>query len=182
VLELVYHTAVFGPIHFEYSGPVVRVGSSEDNDLVLRHPSVQPHHCLLVFRDEKVLCLPPGSVISSQVDWWELTGPEFSAGDYIQIGELQLSLSHSARSVAIPEAQSLNAGAGAVACDLAVEASAGPGPQGYFCTHCRVFIPEAEVNRVGLVGHAKRYLCPKCSSLLDSEPEPPRPASRLRRR
>ena len=63
MLELIYHSGVFGPIHFEYSGPTVRVGSSEDNDLVLRHPSVELYHCLLVFRGEKVLCLPPDAVV-----------------------------------------------------------------------------------------------------------------------
>jgi hypothetical protein len=181
VLELIYHTAVFGPIHFEYSGPVVRVGSSEDNELVLRHPSVQPHHCLLVFRGEQVLCLPPETVINWETDWWELDGPEFRVGERIQIGELQLSLAHSTRNVAIPDVREHADGARAAEGQGARQPSEGVGAQGYFCAHCRVFIPEAQVNRVGLVGHAKRCLCPKCSTVLDTEPEPPKHAARARR-
>jgi pSer/pThr/pTyr-binding forkhead associated (FHA) protein len=103
VLKLVYHTPVFGPIDLEYAGPVVRAGRSEDNDLVLRHPSVEPHHCLLVFRGEKVLCLAPGQAISSQTDLGSVTGPEFGVGDQISIGELQFTLAHSAQTVALPE-------------------------------------------------------------------------------
>jgi transposase-like protein len=93
-----------------------------------------------------------------------LAGLEYGVGDQIRIGELQFSLAHSARTVAIPEVRSLAAGA-----------EAGQGR--YFCAHCRVFIPNAEVKRVGVVGRAKRYLCPKCSGLLDVEPEPTRPLS-----
>ena len=166
VLKLIYHTAVFGPIDLEYDRPVIRVGGSEDNDLVLRHPSVEPYHCLLVFRGEKVLCLPPSEDIPSETDLPSLTGPELGAGDPIQIGELQFSLAHSSKTVAVPEAHRQGSTPGASEDD----AAAGTGEQAnqprYYCAHCRAFIQDAEVKHVGLVGHAKRNLCPKCSRLL----------------
>jgi hypothetical protein len=183
VLKLIYHTAVFGPIDLEYDRPVIRVGSSEDNDLVLRHPSVEPHHCLLVFWGEKVLCLPPSQVIPSQTDLLSLTGPELGPGDPIRIGDLQFSVAHSSKTVAVPEVH--NQGSTA-------EASEGDAPtvtgeeashqRRYYCAHCRAFIQDAEVKRVGLVGHAKRNLCPKCSRLLETEPEPQKPSPLLTRR
>ena len=182
MLKLIYHTAVFGPIDLEYSGPAVRAGRSEDNDLVLRHPSVEPQHCLLVFRGEKVLYLPPGHAISSQTDLRSLTGPEFGAGDNIKIGELQFSLAHSARTVALPQVYSQEEGARASEADSATGASKGASPRRYFCAHCRVFIPDAEVKRLGVIGHAKRCLCPKCSGLLVAEPEPPKLSPGLRNR
>jgi hypothetical protein len=181
VLELIYHTPLFGPMHFEYSGPVVRVGRSEDNDLVLRHPSVAPHHCVLVFRGERVLCLPPDEEVSSENDLGALTGPEFGVGDEIVVGELRFGLTHSAKSVAIPEVRRADAQAGIADGEPATEAGGRTSPPGWFCAHCRMFVPEAEVVRLGLVGHSKRYLCPKCSTVLDLEPSLPTRSSRRRR-
>lgn len=175
MLKLIYHTAVFGPIDLEYDRPVIRVGRNEDNDLVLRHPSVEPHHCLLVFRDEKVLCLPPSQAIPSQTDLRSLTGPELGPGDPIRIGDLQFSLAHSSRTVAVPEVHSQGSTAGASEGDAATGTGKEASQQRYYCAHCRAFIQDAEVKRVGLVGHAKRNLCPKCSGLLEMEPEPPKP-------
>ena len=182
MLKLIYHTAVFGSIDLEYSGPIVRAGRSEDNDLVLRHPSVNPHHCLLVFRGEKVLYLSPDAPISSEADLRSLSGPELGIGDKISIGELQFSLAHSARTVALPEVYSQDGKAGASEGGSATGASERVRPRRYFCARCRVFIPDAEVKRLGVVGHAKRCLCPKCSGLLELEPEPSKPSPSLTQR
>ncbi len=163
MLKLIYHTGVFGPIDLEYDRPVIHVGRSEDNDLVLRHPSVEPHHCRLVFRGEKVLLLPPGQVSLSQTELRSLTGPELGPGDPVQIGDLQFSLAHSSKTVAVPEVHSPSSTAGTW------EGAAGSGTdeearqRHYYCANCRTFVRDAEVKRVGLVGHAKRNLCPKCS-------------------
>ncbi len=166
MLKLIYHTTVFGPIEFEYDQPIIRVGRAEDNDLVLRHPSVEPHHCLLAFRGEKVLCLPPSQADLSQIDVSCLRGSELGAGDVLRIGGLQFSLAHSTRTVALPEVR----GQGSTAEDTARNGMAREAR--YYCAHCRKFIRDSDVKRVGLVGHAKRNLCPKCSRLLETEAEP----------
>jgi hypothetical protein len=175
VLSLIYQSAVFGPIRLEYDRPVIRVGCSEDNDLVLRHPSVEPHHCLLVFRDDKVLCLNLDTVISTEADLQNLSGPEYGMGEQLTIGELQFNLVHSARTVAIPQVRRQTARPGAPENEPAERAGERANRERYFCARCRVFIPNAEVKRVGLVGNAKRHLCPKCSSLLQVELPPPKP-------
>lgn len=177
MLKLIYDTAVFGPIHFEYEAPVIRVGRSEDNDLVLRHPSVERYHCRLVFRGETVLCLPPGEEFSVETDLPSLVGPEFGVGEQIKIGDLQFSLAHSARTVAIPEVHGQEPEGGTAGADALTGAS----QRRFFCAHCRVFVSDTVAKRLGLVGHAKRYLCPKCSSLLELEPEPPKPMSGIRK-
>ena len=175
MLELIYHTSPFGPIHLTYNGPAIRVGRSEDNDLVVRHPSVESYHCLLVFRNEKVICLPPDHALPSESELADLAGQEFSAGDHIQIGELQFSLEHSARTVAIPLLHAQEPGNGTAG------AIGGKGQRRFFCPRCRVFILPKDVKHLGLVGRAKRDLCPRCSSLLVLEPEPPRPLSGIKK-
>src|SRR5580765_3414598 len=108
MLKLIYHTPVFGPIDLEYDRPIIRVGRGEDNDLVLRHSSVEPHHCFLLFRGEKVLCLPPSEALPSPEEVPHLTGQEFGSGDSLWIGELQFTLDHSSRSVAVHTAREEN--------------------------------------------------------------------------
>ncbi len=174
MLKLVHYTAVFGPIDLEYNQPVIRVGSSEDNDLVLRHPSVEPHHCRLGFRGEKVVFVPANQEITSEIELWRLTGPEYGAGERIRIGDVEFTLAHSSKSVAIPEAWSRATAPGGEAGD---ETNRGR----YFCPKCRTFLQESDVKRVGLVGHAKRLLCPKCSTLLEGEAEPQKPPPERKR-
>jgi hypothetical protein len=167
VLKLIYHTAVFGSIDLEYHRPVIRVGRSEDNDLVLRHPSVAPHHCLLVFLGEKVLCLPPSQPIPA--DPWSLTGPELGPGDPLLIGDLQFSLVHSSNTVAVPEVHAPGSMGGAREDPAAIGTEEEASQPRYYCTYCRAFIPDAQVKRMGLLGHAKRNLCPKCSRPLETQ-------------
>ena len=171
MLKLVYHTAVFGPIDLEYDQPVIRVGRSEDNDLVLQHPSILPRHCLLVFRDEKVLCLPPGLPMPDAIELQSLTGTELGPTDLLQLGDLQFSLAHSPRTVALPEHVQ-----GSLTGDAAAGVDEQPGQRRYYCALCRAFIQDANVKRMGLVGHDKHDLCPKCGRLL-ARLEPPKPSS-----
>jgi FHA domain len=181
VLKLIYHTAALGPIELEYSRPVIRVGSSGNNDLVLAHPSVEPHHCQLVFREEKLLCIPASPAIPPEMDLRSLRGPEYGAGEQLRIGEVLFSLAHSARSVAVPTPPRPGLERETVKTHPpnAVEKTADSGS--YYCPQCQEYYQSAEVRRVGLVGSAKRCLCPKCSRVLDIEPVP-RKAAPARRK
>jgi hypothetical protein len=172
VLKLIYASSVFGPIDLEYDQPVIRVGNSEENDLVLMHPSIAPYHCTLVFRGETVLCLLPDVAIDSETELRNLAGPEFGAGDTLSIGDLQFTLAHSSRTVAVPERQ--NQDSKLVASDNGAATRTGkePSQPRYYCTLCRAFVQPAEVKRVGLVGQAKHCLCPKCSRELEIRVDP----------
>ena len=167
MLKLVYNNLVFGPIDLEYPRPIIRVGRSEDNDLVLRHPSVEPYHCLLIFRGEEVLCLPPSDPLPSLEDLPGMTGPEYRPGETVSIGELTFSLEHSAKTISLPEVCVVGTPAGVA--ETAAPISTAENQPLYYCTHCRTFIESSGVKRVGLVGHTKRNLCPKCSNLLEAE-------------
>lgn len=169
MLKLIYHTSALGPIELEYNQPVIRVGSGGDNDLVLAHPSVEPYHCQLVFREEKLLCLPPSETIPPGTDLRSLRGPEYGAGEQLRIGELQFSLAHSASSVAVPAMprQGLEEETGKANPSNSADKTADSGT--YYCPDCEAFYHSTEVKRIGLVGSAKRCLCPKCSRVLDVE-------------
>ena len=156
VLKLIYQTNVFGPIDFEFDRTAIRVGSDSANDLVVSHPSVDPFHCVLLFRNEKVVWLPPQACELSEAGLGRATGPEYGAGDRFLVGELEFLLDHSSRSVALHRHQA------------AQENSQHPENCRHFCPNCRRFIPEQEVKRVGLVGQPKRELCPQCSRLLET--------------
>jgi hypothetical protein len=182
MLKLIYHTTVFGPIDLEYDRPVIRVGRSEDNDLVVGHPSVEPHHCLLVFRGEKVLCLPPDQIVGSSAELEGLSGPGLGAGDSLWIGDLEFSLAHSTNTVAVPDFHTPGSVTGAGGGDQRTGAGEEEGQGRYYCPHCRAWIQEAQVKRVGLVGRAKRDLCPKCSGLLETETDPRQTSSPAARR
>jgi len=161
VLKLVYHTAVFGPINLEYEKPLLRVGSGEDNDLVVPHPSVKRHHCLLSFWEENVALLPPDVVLSTPTEIPAGCGEVLGLGDTLRIGAVEFTLEHSINTVALPETAHLPP----------AEAPAAPGPAGprYYCAHCGIFLAAAQVKRVGLVGHAKHFLCPNCSAHVQPE-------------
>jgi hypothetical protein len=178
VLKLIYHTAALGPIELEYDQPVIRVGSSRNNDLVLDHPSVEPCHCQLVFREEKLLCIPSSQAISPGTDLQSLRGPEYGAGELLRIGELQFSLAHSARSVAIPAIPRPELERETVITNPPNNADGTADSGSYYCPQCRAYFHSTEVNRIGLVGGAKRCLCPKCSRILDVESGPRKAPSR----
>jgi hypothetical protein len=177
VLKLIYHTAALGPIELEYQQPVIRVGSSGNNDLVLAHPSVEPYHCQLVFREEKVLCIPSDQTISPGTNLRSLRGPEYGAGEQLRIGELQFSLAHSARSVAVPAMPRQELERETVKANLPDNTDGTADSGSYYCPQCRAYYHRTEVKRVGLVGSAKRCLCPKCSRILDVESGPRKAAS-----
>jgi hypothetical protein len=161
VLKLVYQTAAFGAINLEYEKDVVRVGSSEDNDLVLVHPSIRPHHCLLSFWEEKLAVHPPDeSAMTSAAARAHFSGATYACGDQLQIGELTFLLGHSANSVAVPEPLAQRP----PLLPATEEAAVAPAGPRYYCAHCGTFVPEALLKRIGLVGHTKHLLCPWCST------------------
>ena len=182
MLKLVYHSAVFGPIDLEYDRPIIRVGSGGDNDLVLGHPSVKPNQCLLVFRNEKLLCLPPAQDLPAPGELQSLEGPELGAGDTLKIGELQFSLSHSSRTIALPETCAQPASPEPSVEEAPAASDVEARKPRYYCPHCRAVIPEAELKRVGVMGHPKRLMCPRCSYLFGTEPVSSKPAAEPRKR
>ena len=98
MLRLVYHTKVFGPLNFEFSRPLVRIGSAKDNHLVLLHPSVEPYHCALAWEEESFALLPPNAEETTPLD----DAPRYAPGDTLVVGEVSLCVERSPNSIAVP--------------------------------------------------------------------------------
>ncbi len=156
MVKLVYHTVALGPINLDYGKALVRVGSSEDNDLVLLHPSVKAHDCLLVFRDETLTVLPPEFPVAADTDLRAFKDEIYQKGDTLNIGALAFQVGHSNNTVSLPPP-------GPAGAPPVNDARAFSDPHRYYCGHCRSFIAPAEVKKLGLVGQSKRAFCPKCS-------------------
>ena len=171
MLRLVHHTGVFGPLCFEYSQPVVRVGSCSDNDLVLLHPSVRPYHCALVFEEEAVRLVPVDAV-------WDLgeagaealaQAPCYGPGDTLPLGELSFQVEHSSNSMVVPEmAEEVQPGAGQTREGYWLAEFEGvPEEAHWWCPRCGLRFTNVQVRVLGLVAHRKYALCPKCSQKVD---------------
>lgn len=164
MLRLVYHTTTFGPLHLDYDDAVVRAGSSRDNDLIILHESVQPHHCLLLFEEEAVIVLsfeegmpvPPQEVPDD--------APRFGVGDILHVGQLPFEIERSPNSVAV------------VRDNWSETTNDGKTPEGYWkadalyapdearwlCDFCRIRLLDRQLKLLGLQGRKKHLLCPVC--------------------
>src|SRR4051812_48439945 len=105
MVKLVHHTTDFGSINFEYLRPVITVGSAEDNDLVLPHPSIRPQHCQITLEDEHLIILPPNNSSGPLPEGVPPTGKRHEVGEQFMIGDLVFEVQHSFNTtVAIPKA------------------------------------------------------------------------------
>jgi hypothetical protein len=193
MLKLVFHTTDFGSFNFEFFKPYIRVGRQPDNDLVLPHPSVQPYHCIIVFREDSLVVLPPESTPNPGLDPQQWDGPVYGAGDTLRVGELALAIELSRNTVAIPKLPSRRPPPvhpqawpltptpadtpqtpTATTPDPAIPLPEGPL---YLCVQCQCVFPDAAVTRIGLVGHSKHRLCPHCSYPVEPYQKPAAPAA-----
>jgi hypothetical protein len=171
MLRLVHHTEIFGPLCFEYSKRVVRVGSCSDNDLILPHPSVRAYHCALVFDDDTLRVVPAEAVsdLNALSEEAVASAPCYQAGDALQLGELVFQVEHSTNSMLIPdleEAPTTEAGLTREGYWLADFESV-PDEARWLCTSCALRFTNTQVHVLGLVAHRKYALCPRCSQKLE---------------
>lgn len=149
MVKFVYHTAALGPISLEFDKTLITVGSAPDNDLVLPHPSVRPHHCQVELREDSAVLHAPADGSSASA-----SPTECPVGGTLLIGEVVLEVQHStSKTVAVPH-ESLRPAA-----DLADDPTGKP----FFCEHCRKYFTLESLTRIGLEGGRKHVLCPRCS-------------------
>lgn len=166
MLRLVYHTTVFGPLHFEFSKPLVRIGSCRDNDLVLPHSSIKPYHCILLFQEEAIQLLPPEAVQDGELVATASNASSYGAGDVLNVGEVALSVETSDQSVALPDAE---ARGHVIAPGKTAEgywragSELAPVQARWLCPQCGIRLIDAQLHVMGLVGHRRHLLCPQCS-------------------
>lgn len=147
MVKLVYQTSAFGRLGLEYPRPVITVGSAPDNDLVLPHPSVRPRHCLIEFREDRVVVCAPAGAAADQAE----PSREYGLGERLAIGAVVFEVEHSASTVAIPRERPP---------EEPEPVAFGPL---YFCPNCQKHYPLSALTRIGLERRRKHLLCPKCS-------------------
>lgn len=164
MLRLVYHTTVFGPLHFEYAGPRVRIGSCRDNDLVLPHPSVRPYHCTLLLEENALSVLPPDAPDATAPG----ETPRYGPGDTLTIGDLTLGIERSPNTIAIPPPVTLPQlpGRNHKGYWLA-DYETVPDDARWRCGHCQLRFADRQIHAVGIEGGRKHILCPQCSQELE---------------
>jgi hypothetical protein len=178
MLRLVHHTSVFGPLCFEYSRRVVRVGSCSDNDLILLHPSVRPYHCVLLFAEDTVQLVPKEAVSDLGVEDKAVVAaaPSYRPGDLLPVGEVRFRVEHSSNSMTLPEAPEVVAPGVGLTREGYWRADFEGVPEAarWWCPRCGLRFTNVQVRVLGLVAHRKYALCPKCSlkvDLLGLDPE-----------
>lgn len=159
MLRLVFDTTVFGPLHFEYPRPRIRVGSCRDNDLVLLHPSVQPYHCTLALEEDGLVVLPANTDAEP-----DPTEPRLGPGDALQVGALTLRIERSPNSIAVPPPKREEPPVGRNhhghwKADL----PSVPDSARWLCDPCKLRFEDRQVRAIGLEGGRKHILCPQCS-------------------
>ncbi len=174
MLRLVFRSGVFGPMYFEYPRPCIRVGSSQDNDLVLPHPSVHPYHCQLWMEEDGLAVLSPDAPAADPGP----RAPRYGEGQALMIGELRLEIERSPNSIVVPVDTPV------------VPANPAQDERGYWfaehpevpltarwlCTPCERRFDDGQVKVIGLVGARKHVLCPICSQrLIWAQITPPAP-------
>lgn len=169
MLRLVYHTNVFGALHFEYSQPHVRVGSCRDNDLVLLHPSVEPYHCTLALAEDSLAVLPP-NVTDEPAD----DAPRYGPGDELVIGALTLRVERSPNTIAVPPPKVETQPAGRTHRGYwKADYEAVPEAARWLCAHCQLRFEDRQIHALGLEGRSKHIFCPQCSAELALLTPPP---------
>jgi pSer/pThr/pTyr-binding forkhead associated (FHA) protein len=77
--------------HFKLEGDLIRIGRSEENDIVLSVKGISRHHCQLRRQGGKLMLEDLGSTNGTLVNGRRLTGQyAVSVGDEIQIAEEHL--------------------------------------------------------------------------------------------
>lgn len=162
MLRLVYHTTVFGRLHFEYPRPRVRVGSARDNDLILLHPSVEPHHCTLLLEEDSLAMVPPHAAAEPPAD-----APRYGPGDALVIGDLTLQIERSPNTIAVPAPKTEQGLPGRTHRGYwKADYEAVPETARWACERCQLRFEDRQIHALGLTGRSKHIFCPQCSAEL----------------
>jgi hypothetical protein len=160
VLRLVYHTKVFGSLNFEFSCPLVRIGSARDNHLVLLHSSVAPYHCALAWEEESFALLPATADERTPLD----DAPRYGPGDTLVVGEVTLTVERSPNSISVPPPKAEQIAPGRTHRGYWKAAyEAVPEAARWLCTNCQLRFEDRQIHAIGLEGKRKHILCPQCS-------------------
>jgi hypothetical protein len=163
--RLLVKTAGVGNRLIELKLGTNRIGRSEDTDFPILHPTVSSLHCELVLMNEGVILRDLESTNGTFVDGRAVREARLSAGQTVQLGDVELLVETTDVTVAIPKfidpelpAPPVVLVDGAMVCPRHSQARVT-----HRCTHCKEVMCAACVHQIRRRGGKKTLLlCPVC--------------------
>ena len=161
--RLVIKSAEFGNQVIELNLGVNRLGRNAKNDFPIVHPTVSARHCEIVLTDEAIMVRDCESANGTFLNGRRITEAKLSAGQTLQLGEVELVVETTDVTIAIPElvqrpAPPVVLSDGSLVCPRHPEERVT-----HQCTHCREVLCEACMHRLRRRGGKVMKLCPLCS-------------------
>lgn len=135
-----------------------RIGRDPDNDWTIEHESISDHHCEIEVQGTTILVRDLASTNGTWVDTVRIDAAHLTAGQTLQLGEVQFALQLPVR------VRAAAAGPSRIDQDGAGSPPAGSGPgDSVHCPTCNSWLKKCETQqqRVGL---AVIRFCPRCGS------------------
>jgi pSer/pThr/pTyr-binding forkhead associated (FHA) protein len=104
------------------------IGSSEDCDVILRHPSIDPLHCGMILERGSVLIWDLGAQSGIRLNGKPVTEDTLKVGDVMRLGELELRVRFQLRRPTIKPKTGVAADPQAIAIGEAAQPQAAQGP------------------------------------------------------
>ena len=161
--RLVIKSTEFGEQVIELNLGVNRFGRSPKNHFQIEHPTVSATHCVLVLTDDGVLVRDCESANGTYVNAERIQEAKLSAGQTLQLGQVELLVETTDAIVAIPKfdiprpAPPVVLQDGSLICPRHPKARAT-----HQCTHCLEVLCDACVHRLGRKGGKFMLFCPLC--------------------
>ena len=138
-----------------------RIGRDPANDIVLLHPSVSSHHCVIELQDEGLLVHDLGSTNGTDLDGEPVLQAWAQTGQVIGIGSFNCRIDEVPPPVSIPtweEPPPPDLPPGVKPCDNHPEF-----PASMKCTHCNKLFCGSCIHLMRRLGGELHKLCPICS-------------------
>jgi hypothetical protein len=142
------------------------LGRGPKNDIQIEHPTVSARHCEIVLAGDGVVVRDCRSANGTFVGGQRIQEARLSAGQTLQLGEVELLVETTDVAIAIPKfdlprpAPPVVLSDGALICPRHPKARAT-----HQCTHCREVLCDACVHRLRRRGGKLLKFCPLCSHL-----------------
>ena len=162
--RLVIKSDGFGERVIELRLGVNRFGRHPENDVQIEHSSVSARHCELMLSDNGVLVRDCESTNGTFVGGRRVTEAEVSAGQTLQLGEVELLVETTDITIAIPKFDIPRPAPPVVLSDGSLVCPRHPRARAtYQCTHCHEVLCDDCVRRLRRRGGKLMTFCPVCS-------------------
>ncbi len=161
--RLVIKSTEIGERVIELNLGVNRFGRGPENHFQIEHPTVSSAHCLLVLTNDGVWVQDCDSANGTFVNSERVQEAKLSAGQTLQLGQIELLVETTDAIVAIPKFELERPAPPVVLSDGSLICPRHPKARAtHQCTHCLEVLCDACVHRLGRKGGRLMLFCPLC--------------------